>query len=511
MLIKVISLILLLCLSSCSRQTTLIRVPSSIAQEQSSCNSAIKSLMSSKVSWKDKVMDKIPFTKKSVESTSVETKEAIYSWIHDSNRTSEQIISLHKEFSSLPFSNEQFGKIISLYPSFPKTNKKKDELYLYLSYANSFHAKEKERVLDDLRFVKTGKSKKSKYYKKFKNSRKKFSKFEDKQYSKLVTELESEGKYSSEQVKRISRSKAVQARKEFENLSYACSAKVETTDNAVAGVRFQKFALVVTPISTASMFTYANREELMNSLEEDDNERLQTWMKKLGYEVVLMSTLNMILSKIMAEPTGSYFSKVWKGASSDLGLIKVDALIYDRIFAASDDALLKRFNTLKDSEDYQKMLVDLNEILSKENTYQNFKRNIYNSLASMLNLSTEKDELIDISKLSIEELEDPKARDAVLKAITMQMYEEDKNEKDDALATLIHTGNKGEDRLFFFTEVAPIYHSINVGVAALIYNTICMGKNNPAKAFRNAALIYAAWSFSYNLFEFSARQHQIGQ
>jgi hypothetical protein len=468
--------------------------------------------MSKDLGWKSKVLNKLPFTKKEVLPPSDKTLESIYTWINLSGLNTLESIDLHKKFKELPFSDEQYQNILKLHGAFPKTKKKQEELFLYLSYANSFHPKKKEMVIGDLGHVKRGSRKKSTYYKKFLDSRSKFRRFEQKESRKIMKNLHSSTDLSKKEIIKSAKKEALISRKEFENLSYACHAKVKTSANSLASKRFQKFALVVTPISTASMFTFANREDLKEALSEEDNEKIADWSKRLGYEIVLMSALNMVLSKIMSEPTGSYFSKVWKGAASDISMISADSVIYEKVFAASDVELQNRFENIKNSPEYKKMLNDLELIVSKENTYKQYKNALFSSVKNVIGLETNNSKLkIDLSKLTKEELDKPEVKNDVLKAITMQMYEEDRGEKDDALSTLIHTGTKGEDRLFFFMEVAPIYHSINVGIGALIYNTICMGKNNPAKAFRNAALIYAGWSFSYNLFEFSARQHQIGQ
>jgi len=476
----------------------------------------MKNFFFSKKSWRKKVLDKIPFTKKSVDKVTDETYEKIYYWISTSGHSTEATKKLHGKFKNLPLSDKQFKLILNEYDHFPKTQKKAEELFYYLSYATSFHEKRKLQVLSDLKFVKNGRKNKSKRYDDFLKSRDKFKKYELKELEKIKLKYKLDTDLSDLKIQRLAKKEAKVARESFENLSYACHAKVKTADNAIASKRFQKFALVVTPISTASMFTFANREELADAYNKEDQERMNTWFKKLGYEVVLMSTLNMILAKIMSEPTGSYFSKVWKGAVSDISLIKVDSIIYEKVFSASEADLQKKFDNLKNNPEYKKMLVELDEMLNKGNAYQEFKDNMFNTVKSVLSFGKNEGEAkidtkIDLTKFSKEELEDPQVKDAILKAITIQMYEEDKGPEGDALASLIHTGNKGEDRMFFFMEVAPIYHTINVGVAALIYNTICMGKNNPAKAFRHAAMIYAAWSFGYNLFEFSSRQHQIGQ
>ena len=472
----------------------------------------MKTFLFSDISWKYKVLNKIPFTKKTVLPLTDVTKESIYYWINLSGLTTKKSVEIHKKFSELPFSDEHFKLIIQKHGSFPKSSKKRDELFLYLSYANSFHSKKKQLVLEELSFVKRGRKADSVYYKIFLDSRSKFRRYEQKEKIKIMKMLHKNTDLNKREIIKKAKKEALSNRREFESLSYACSAKVKTSANSLASKRFQKFALVVTPISTASMFTFANREDLKEALNEEDSEKLKDWSKRLGYEIVLMSALNMVLSKIMSEPSGSYFSKVWKGAASDISLISADSVIYEKVFGASDSELNVKFDKIKESPDYKMMLIDLEKIVSKKNTYQSYKNSLYSSVKDVIGLEDSNlDAKIDLSSLTKEELEDPKARDAVLKAITLQMYEEDRGVKDDALSTLIHTGSKGEDRLFFFMEVAPIYHSINVGIGAMIYSTICMGKNNPAKAFRNAALIYAGWSFSYNLFEFSTRQHQIGQ
>lgn len=505
-----ITILLSLLINSCSSNNIERRPSSSISDK--SCSSVMKSFLFSDYSWKAKVLNKVPFTKKAVLPLSDVTKESIYYWINISGLSTKKTVELHKQFSELPFNNEQFIKIMKKHGAFPKSNKKRDELFLYLSYANSFHAKKKELVIDDLKYVKSGRKKNSIYYKKFLESRSKFRTYEQKESKRIMFKLSKTTELSKKEIIKRARKEALFSRKEFESLSYACNAKVKTSANSLASKRFQKFALVVTPISTATMFTFANREDLKDALSEEDNEKILDWSKRLGYEIVLMSALNMVLSKIMSEPTGSYFSKVWKGAASDISLISADSVIYEKVFAASDSDLQEKYSKIKGSKDYNEMLADLERIVSRENTYQSYKNALFDSVKNIIGIESEDmNSKIDLSKVTKEEMDDPKVRDAILKAVTIQMYEEDKGTKDDALASLIHTGSKGEDRLFFFMEVAPIYHSINVGIGALIYSTICMGKNTPAKAFRNAALIYAGWSFSYNLFEFSARQHQIGQ
>lgn len=509
---RILLSIFLLLLNSCSLNKVM-RSPSSLSSE-TSCSNAMKGFLFSKNSWREKVLNKIPFRKKSVESLTSITNEKLYYWINVAGHSTDKTKNLHEKFINLPLSEDQFQMVLREYDHFPKTTKKTEELYFYLSYASSFHEKKKLKVLNDLKFVKTGRSKNSKEYQKFLKSREKFKNYETKKIESLTKKYKKDSSLSEKQVGKLAKKEAKVARENFENLSYACSAKVKTADNAIASKRFQKFALVVTPISTASMFTFANREELAEAIKEEDQEKMNTWVKKLGYEVVLMSALNMILAKIMSEPTGSYFSKVWKGAASDLSLIKVDSMIYGKIFSASDEDLTKRFDELKSNPEYKNMLKEMNTVLEKGNAYQSFKDNMYNTVKGVIpfmDLEPKVESKIDLTQFSKEELEDPKVKDAILKAITIQMYEEDKGVEEDALASLIHTGDKGEDRMFFFMEVAPIYHSINVGIGALIYQTICMGKNNPSKAFRNAAMIYAGWSFGYNLFEFSARQHQIGQ
>jgi hypothetical protein len=473
---------------------------------------AMKNFLFTKKAWHKKIVDKIPFRKKAVEEITDINTRRVKDWIASSGMSKIETEEFTQKFLKLPLSEAQYSLLLKEYDEFPKSKKKAEELVYYLSWASSFHEKKKLEALTHLKFVKEQRGRDSTVYRKFLKSRQKFKKYENKKFEKFYKELEKTENTSGDELIQLARHKAREARESFEKLSYSCSAKVKTDDNALASARFQKFAMVVAPISTASMFTIANHEEFVDAYNIGDHEKMQTWVKKLGYEVVLMSGLNMILAKVMSEPTGTYFSKVWKGVLSDTAFISLDSLIYGKIFSASNEKLEQRFDQLKSDPEYHKMLAEMDVLLEKGNAYQEFKDKMFDQVRKVLPLGEkDSDSLIDLSEISKDDMEKPEVKNAILKAITIQMYEEDKGVEEDALASLIHTGSKGEDRFFFFMEVAPLYHSLNVGVAALIYNTICMGRDNPAKAFRNAAMIYAAWSFGYNFFEFSARQHQIGQ
>ncbi len=510
---KAINIIIIISLIvSCSTPVT-TRLPSSIDKDPS-CSKSIRGFFSPAASWTSKVLNRIPFLRKKVDDISEENLEKLNLWIDNSvsDRTESEV--LRNKFSTLPMSNDEFTILFKEYKKFPKSSKKRQELFYYLSWASSFHKKKRLEVLNNLGFVERQKSRESKIYRNFLKSRQKFSKIEKLEFEKASKKLKKDKSLSPDEINIQARQLAKKAKENFEQLSYSCSAKVKTDDNSLASTRFQKFAMIVTPISTASMFTYANYDELKDAITAEDKDRIYDWTKKLGYEVVLMSALNMVLAKVMSEPTGSYFSKVWKGAASDIAFIKLDSIIYGKLFSASDEQMESKFSLLKSNDDYKQMLAEMQILLDKKSVYQKFKEDLFLSVqkvAPFIGQQDNENSLVDLSQVSKEEMEKSEVKDAILKAIALQMYIEDKNENGDALSTLIHTGDKGEDRMLFFLEVAPIYHSINVGVAALIYNTICMSKNDPAAGFRKAAIIYAAWSFGYNLFEFGARQHQIGQ
>lgn len=383
----------------------------------------------------------------------------------------------------------------------PNNLKDMKSLYLYLLWSRRYFKEKRLKAIGEAALLLNNDTT-GDYVKKFKKSQEKFISDKTKKIEKI--------KKSKPKSDFTKIAKELDVKQE---MRYLCRSTELNNANKEALKRYMKFVLFAAPISTTTTFTFANREELMDGIEQRDEQVIKGWFAKLGYEVVIMSALNILLSKFIAEPTGGYFSKVVKSMMSESLFITTDATLYNVLFKPSNDVLNLKYEEIISSDDYQKMLKDLEKIVEKKTNYQILKEKIFNGVLSFFGKKSNGYEISDLVKdeISKEELQKEEVKDAILKALALSLYFESREESGNIMQDMIRTGSKGEDRFLFFMQVAPIYHSLNVAVAGMIYYNLCINHMNPTKGFANAALMYSLWSFGYNFFEYGLREYQIGQ
>lgn len=421
-------------------------------------------------------------------------------WLSNSSKKTD-VKSYQKKVLDLNLSIEEKILLKKELVKAPNNIRDIKKLYLYLLWSRRFFKEKRLKAIKEVAFLYNDEQP-SDYIKKFQKSQKNFKKDKEKKIEKF--------KKSNPKRDLTKISKELDVKQE---MRYLCRSTELNNANKQALKRYMKFVLFAAPISTTTTFTFANREELVDGIEERDEKVIKGWFAKLGYEVVIMSALNILLSKFIAEPTGGYFSKVIKSMMSESIFITTDASLYNVLFKPSNDVLNLKYDEIINSDEYQKMLRDLHKIVEKKTNYQLLKEKVFSGVLSFFGKEYNGYDISDLVKenISKEDLEKEEVKDAILKALALSIYLESREESGNVMQDLIRTGSKGEDRFLFFVQVAPIYHSLNVAVAGMIYYNLCINHANPTRGFANAALIYSLWSFGYNFFEYGLREYQIGQ
>lgn len=347
--------------------------------------------------------------------------------------------------------------------------------------------------------------------KKFLKARKKFDQWEEARFQKLIKDAGNDGNAPA------LKAQAKKQREAYERLKYACSAKVPNSDNMSAGKNFKRFIMTVGPISVVAGYTVANWQELKDSIaqmQEGEGAALGGWFKQLGYDLSIGLILNYTLGRIFSEPTGTYLQKASKGYLADLGLGVADMFAYNLVFPKDNKEIESRFESLKTDPNFKQNMELLQKRLDEIGFMVKFKSTVIGMVKDMISRG-ERFELPEAGLMSLTQadLDRPEIQKIVLKAIAAQLYEEARYGANppEWPADIIHSGEGGSDRFFFYAGVGPFYHLVNIAIGTRIYQTICMGKDNLGRAFGKAAVMHTIWAFGYNLFEFPLRSNLIGQ
>ncbi len=486
---KFVLLFLFTIINSCTSLTESKRAPSS-ANDASSCRSILQQVRRLSIE---------------VEKTKISTsgRAALWEWFQ--NHPDEHMIQSYIDSLAFELSDDEVALVTkNLAPG-----ELGHDRINYLIWAAGQLPARRDRALKEL--IHWNDPAQTRELKKFLKARAKFDQWEHKQLQRLMADAAEDSDLSA------IKAQARASRNQYERLKYACSAKVPNGANASAGKNFRRFLMTVGPMSVVAGYTVANWDELQsawNQMQEGEGSALKGWFKQLGYDVSIGLVLSYTIGRIFSEPTGTYFQKVVRGYRADAALGIVDMFAYNLIFPQDDEEIQKRFEELKKDPQFEENMKLLQKQLDEAGFVVRFKSTVISMVKDMLGRG-ENFELPEAGLLTLTpaDLDKPEIQKLVLKAIAVQIYEEGRYgaETPEWPATIIHTGEGGSDRLFFYASVGPLYHTVNVAIGARIYQMICMGKDNLPRAFAKAAAMHTLWSFSYNLFEFPLRTNLIGQ
>ena len=300
---------------------------------------------------------------------------------------------------------------------------------------------------------------------------------------------------------------------EYKKLALACKERTYNPQHSVAAKQFQKFMITVGAGSTMVGFGVANYKDLISALEENNNEEVLFWFKKLGYDMTIGLIFNIVLSKIISEPSGSYTSKALKSYAVELGILGTDALSYALLFSPGQVELSKRFEELRKSSEFKTRMSQLSKALKNSGFLFKFKEEMMGKVKKAMGFHSVNAFELSGYEFSKKDLSKSEVQNFIMKALMVEIYNERRKSDEDSskIAEFIHTGDIGGDRYAFFSMFYAPYHLLNVGIAGYIYHTICMGQLNPAAAYTKASVVFSLWSLSVNLIEFPLRKTMIDQ
>lgn len=237
--------------------------------------------------------------------------------------------------------------------------------------------------------------------------------------------------------------------------------------------------------------------------QEEKNAR---WFGKLAYELSIGVIMNVLTSTLVGAPTGTFAQKVgaqWLGAAG-VGLGDMSA--YSYWFGTDPKTAEKILNDLKKDPNFESNMKKLKAHLENPSWVAEMKRKIPDLVAKIqkekLPSESRDKTLAGWDKITSAQFSDPQIREALLEAVELQLYAQKE--------TLLKTGDAGVDRYTFNRAWDVPGYAWGTGVSLLIYRTICLNADNPAKGLRNAVLFYLMSRAITDQIYFPGRKEVIG-
>jgi len=237
--------------------------------------------------------------------------------------------------------------------------------------------------------------------------------------------------------------------------------------------------------------------------QEEKNAR---WFGKLAYELSIGILMKALTSTLVGSPSGTFAQKIgtqWLGAAG-VGLMDMSA--YSYLLGTDPKTAEKILDDLKKDPNFEANMKKLKAHLENPSWVTEVRRKIPDLVAKIQKEklpSDSRDKTLGAwDKITPSQFSDPEIREALLEAVEIQLYAQ----KD----TLLKTGDAGVDRYAFNRAWDVPGYTWGTGVSLLIYRTICLNSENPAKGLRNAVLFYLMSRAITDQIYFPGRKEVIG-
>lgn len=360
----------------------------------------------------------------------------------------------------------------------------------YIAYCKSFDHLNRKRAYSDVRYLFAAPKhhKKSKHVQKFYKMTKKFDAYErkiEKQMFRKTSRM-----HAPKKAKELAAKKARHQREIYEKLTYGCRAKKMTPEHRMAARRFKQFYITIGFGATIGTYSYNNW----------DKEKDAKWFGNLGYDIVVQTALRWLSAKIQSNPHSPYLEKIFQSYTMNSVVDSGMAVTYSYLFGVSDEASQERYDKLKQDPNFDENIQKLIKFLEKEEFDKKFVKTLGGYL---IKEDSEQGEILR-REIKKDDLGDDEIKALILKAIARQIYQEGQGE-------WIRTGNRGMDRYVWNRLYTPYTTASSIAIGYLMYNTLCMGMNNPAVAVLKSLAIYTTHKVVSDSIGYYIRRRAINQ
>ncbi|MBP9680930.1 MAG: hypothetical protein KBD76_05970 [Bacteriovorax sp.] len=377
----------------------------------------------------------------------------------------------------------------------PKTEK----IEAYLGFISTYPVENKRLALRDLNQL-GQREVYSPYMKRFNKTqiavKKKEALFKEKKIAELT---KTNPEYSADEIHSLATQSARDFRGQYEKLFYGCSARTMTPQHEVAQLSYTKFTTAIGLSATSITYAIANR----------DKEKNGEWYGRLGHELVYSIISNYISSKFTTAPQDSQFVKSFKNYMINRMVSSIDIVFYQILWGENERKGMAKLKKILNSPEFQEKIDKYMDDLNKPYAYYEFRKEFAKALANFkgnigLDSSYGLPKDVNWRHLSQKDLERTDVQDVLISAATASLYEEDKG-------AVIQTGLSGLDRFSYNSAFGLIMVPGSMIKQYLIYQTLCMGQDNPKMATLKALMIYASYNLTSSQIYFEFRNMLINQ
>lgn len=365
----------------------------------------------------------------------------------------------------------------------------------YLDYISTYPVDEKRVALRDLNQLYQYESH-SPYVRRFYRSQQKLDRKEERQKKIIAKNLASKyPQMTEDEVLEMATKDAKAYRTKYESLYYGCSARTMTSQHAVAQQSYMKFTTGIGLAATATTYSVANWEKEKNG----------EWYGRLLHELTYSLVSNFIASKFTIDPKDSQAVKSFKNYLINRGISTIDIVTYQNLWGENSRSGKNKLEAILKSPDFQ---VKIDKIMKDLESQWN--RALYKNLMEFkgeIGLDYVPEGLpkdVNWKSLSKEELKRKDVQDILIAAATASIYEDKKG-------AIIQTGISGVDRFAYNSVFGFVMIPGGMLKQYLIYNTLCMGQDNPKLAIVKALGIYTTYNLISSQLYFEMRNFFINQ
>jgi hypothetical protein len=329
---------------------------------------------------------------------------------------------------------------------------------------------------------------------------KKADREEEKQYKKLLKEFSGQAQRLTDgQIKLKARRASKAYRLRYTNNRNACRAKGTNATKIAAAKTYTKFTIQIGLVSSVIGYTTSHW---------DDDKDL-AWFHQLFYELGFGIVSGKIKSKVISHPTDGLAVKTIKNYVVGRSLSFLDSRLYSLQFDASKDVAKAKLEKLIKSEIFNQRIKNLAAIYNDKSAPHKWRDDFFNNAAKFLKNTTGIDRVplttndLDWSKISVNDIENPKVRALILKTLLFEQYKKEQ--------AFFKMGDKGWDRFTFHSlySMAALPHDMPKEL--IIYSILCNGALNPKKALLQALLIYTVDRLIMDQVYYGVRKKAIDQ
>jgi drug/metabolite transporter superfamily protein YnfA len=402
---------------------------------------------------------------------------------------------LYESLREFPYSNREWKFIQHSLGKVPEGKISADEFVSYLHFASAYKDKKRLFIFRDLPLYFSQEPNK-KLAKRFQRFEKKFDAYEKQVLKRKRRKYTKSLELDEAEIEKLAISEAKVARRVYQNITYACRARgdnIVKSKSAKHGMALF-MGLGLTSVTGAYM------------INNWDKEKDGAWFGNLGWDIATILAYNYLFAKILGNTESGFWGKAFYSYGLYAKLDIINAVFYAQVFGVSHKEAEARLKKLHENPLWREEVQKYLEYLDKQNTWDLYRKNFSHAIRET---SAEPDSrsvevVADPTRLTREDLNDEGIKEALLRAISLSIYEEKSGE-------WIKTGHIGLDRYLFHRAFDVVGAPKDLVAGVLIFHTLCSHMYNPKKALALALTIYVVDKTTSDIMYYYSRRRAIDQ